>query len=126
LQGGLDFDSGSEGDIYVDGLQNLVNNLKGEEADKLDSILSLLEDKRALREIFSKYVNTDGVLTYIGEKDSDMMSGMSIIATNYKLGEKRIGSMGILGVQRMNYNKALPLVEFTSKLVSEMITRISK
>jgi heat-inducible transcriptional repressor len=126
LQGGLEFDSGSEGDIYVDGLQNLVNNLKGEEADKLDGILSLLEDKRALREIFSKYVNTDGVLTYIGEKDSDMMSGMSIIATNYKLGEKRIGSMGILGVQRMNYNKALPLVEFTSKLVSEMITRISK
>lgn len=126
LQGNLEFDSSSEGDIYVDGLQNLVNNLKGEEADKLESILSLLEDKRALRDIFSKYINTDGVLTYIGEKDSDIMSGMSIIATNYKLGEKRIGSMGILGVQRMNYNKALPLVEFTSKIVSEMITRISK
>jgi len=126
IQSGFEIDANTESDIYVDGLQNLVNNLKGEETEKLESILSLLEDKKALREIFSKYVNTDGVLTYIGERDSDIMSGMSIIATNYKLGEKRIGSMGILGPQRMNYNKALPLVEFTSKLVSEMITRISK
>ena len=126
LQAGFDIDNGSDADVYVDGLQNLVNNLKGEDPERLEIMLSLLEDKKNLKEIFSKYINTDGVYTYIGEKDSDIMSGMSIVATNYKLGEKRIGSMGILGPQRMNYNKALPLVEFTSKLVSEMITRISK
>jgi len=126
LQAGFDMDSGSEADIYVDGLQNLVNSLKGEDPERLEIMLSLLEDKKSLKDIFSKYINTDGVYTYIGERDSDIMSGMSIVATNYKLGEKRIGSMGILGPQRMNYNKALPLVEFTSKLVSEMITRISK
>ena len=126
IQKGFIIESGSDGDVYVDGLQNLVNNLRGDEAEKLEGILNLLGDKKALKEIFSKYENTDGVFTYIGERDSDIMSGMSIVATNYKLGEKRIGSMGILGPQRMNYNKALPLVEFTSKLVSEMITRISK
>jgi heat-inducible transcriptional repressor len=119
-------DNGENYEIYVDGLQNLVNTLKGEEAERLNYIFQLLEDKKQLKDIFGRYIDSDGVVTYIGEKENEQLSGMSIIASNYKMGDKRIGSMGILGPQRMNYNKALSLVEFTSKLVSELITRISK
>ncbi len=119
-------DNGENYEIYVDGLQNLVNTLKGEEAERLNYIFQLLEDKKQLKDIFGRYIDSDGVITYIGEKENEQLCGMSIIASNYKMGDKRIGSMGILGPQRMNYNKALSLVEFTSKLVSELITRISK
>ncbi|MCB1144778.1 MAG: heat-inducible transcription repressor HrcA [Leptospiraceae bacterium] len=122
----FDMDRSGEDDIIVEGLQNLANQMKGEDADKLESLLYLFEDKKNLKNIFSRYIESDGVMTYIGEKDDDFLNGISIIATNYRMGEKRIGSMGILGLQRMHYNKALPLVEFTSKLVSEMLTRISK
>lgn len=119
-------DASENYEIYVDGLQNLVNTLKGEEAERLNSIFQLLEDKKQLKDIFGRYIESDGVITYIGEKENERLCGMSIVASNYRMGEKRIGSMGILGPQRMNYNKALSLVEFTSKLVSELITRISK
>jgi heat-inducible transcriptional repressor len=117
--------SKNEVEIYVDGLQNLVNNFRDDQDVHLESFFSLLEDKNLLRDIFRKYTLSDGVITQIGSEEDERMQGMTIIATSYRMGEKRIGSMGILGPQRMNYNKALPLVEFTSKLVSEMITRIS-
>ncbi len=118
-------DSSNEEDVYIDGLKNLFENFK-EERDKLQNVLSLLEQKKFLREFFSEYMNQDGIYTIIGKDGDEQLSGVSIIATNYKMGEKRIGSMGIIGPQRMNYNRTLPLVEFTSKLVSEMLTKISR
>ena len=84
------------------------------------------DDKKLLKEFFTKYIATDGVSTFIGETNSEHLRGVSIVATSYRMGEKRIGSLGIIGPQRMNYTRALPLVDFTSKIVSEMITKISK
>lgn len=125
LKAGFQMEIKDEVEIYVDGLQNLVNQSKEDSELPLERFFSILEDKPFLRNLFKRYVLTDRVVTYIGDKNDNRMRGISIIATSYRMGEKKIGSMGILGPQRMNYNKALPLVEFTSKLVSEMITRLS-
>ncbi|GBF51412.1 heat-inducible transcriptional repressor, hrcA [Leptospira ryugenii] len=111
--------------LYIDGLKNLYDNFRDED-ERLESILHLFDEKDFLRNFFSEYVPNDGVYTIIGKDGDEKLGGVTIIATNYRMGEKRIGSMGIIGPQRMNYNKALPLLEFTSKLVSEMITKLSR
>lgn len=121
----LQTDNSSEDNIYIDGLKNLVENFR-EEDDRLHNVLALLEEKRFLKSFFSEYVCQDGIYTIIGKDGDDQLSGVSIIATSYRMGEKRIGSMGIIGPQRMNYNRTLPLVEFTSKLVSDMLTKLSR
>jgi heat-inducible transcriptional repressor len=118
-------DSNTEDNIYIDGLKNLADNFRDED-ERLQNVLSLFDEKRFLKTFFSEYVGQDGIYTIIGKKGDGLLAGMSIITTNYKMGEKRIGSMGIIGPQRMNYNKTLPLIEFTSKLVSEMITKLSR
>ncbi|EPG65243.1 heat-inducible transcriptional repressor HrcA [Leptospira wolffii] len=115
----------SEVTFYIDGLKNLYGRFKDEE-DKLSQVLSLLDDKRFLLDMFGEYSEHDGVYTVIGKDGDGLMGGVSIITSGYRMGEKRIGAMGIIGPQRMDYHRALPLVDFTSKLVSEMITRISK
>ncbi len=121
------FDSDDSGEnLYIDGLKNLCNNFKDNESDTLENVLSLLDTKSSLKNFFSQYTHTDGVYTFIGEKEDEQMCGVSIVASSYRMGEKRIGSMGIIGPQRMDYTRALPLVEFTSKLVSEMLTKLSK
>jgi len=114
-----------EDNIYVDGLKNLIETF-GHDRERLESLLQLIEDKNFLKEFFTEYVSQDGVYTIIGKDGDSQLGGVSIIATNYRMGEKRIGSLGIIGTQRMNYNKALPLLEFTSKLVSEMVTKLSR
>lgn len=121
----LQVDNTTDDNIYIDGLKNLVENFK-EDDDYLQNVLTLLEEKNFLKNFFSDYVKQDGIYTIIGKDGDDQLSGVTIIATNYRMGERRIGSMGIIGPQRMNYNKTLPLVEFTSKLVSDMLTKISR
>ncbi|MBM9500075.1 heat-inducible transcription repressor HrcA [Leptospira sp. 201903071] len=115
----------SEVTLYIDGFKNLYSNFRDEE-EQLSQVLSLLDDQGFLRGFFSGHIDQDGVYTIIGKDGDQFMSGVSIITSNYKMGEKKIGALGIIGPQRMDYNKALPLVDFTSKLVSEMVTRISK
>ena len=116
---------GSGSDIYIDGFKNLYNSFRGEES-RLECVMSFLEEKQNIRNFFSGYIDQDGIYTIIGRDDDAHMQGVSIILTNYRMGEKRIGCIGIVGPQYMNYAKALPLVKFTSGLVSEMITKISR
>jgi heat-inducible transcriptional repressor len=118
-------DSNLDDNIYIDGLKNIADNFR-EEDDRLHNVLSLLDEKQFLKKFFSEYVTQDGIYTIIGKEGEDLLGGVTIIATNYRMGEKRIGSMGIIGPQRMNYNRTLPLLEFTSKLVSDMLTKISR
>jgi heat-inducible transcriptional repressor len=118
-------DSKDDDNIYIDGLKNISDGFKDDE-ERLHSIMALLEEKSMLKEFFQEYTNQDGIYTIIGKDGDNNLGGVSIIATSYRMGEKRIGSLGIIGPQRMRYNRALPLVEFTSKLVSEMITKMSR
>lgn len=111
--------------LFIDGLKNIYENLKDNDRE-LHTIMSLLDEKTFIRDFLKEYKDLDGVFTIIGKDGDTQLSGVSIIASNYKMGEKRIGSLGIIGPQRMRYDRALPLVEFTSKLVSEMITKMSR
>lgn len=121
----LQTDNTGDDNIYIDGIKNMVENFR-EEDERLQNVLTLLEEKKFLKQFFSDYINQDGIYTIIGKDGDDQLGGVTIIATNYRMGEKRIGSMGIIGPQRMNYHRTLPLMEFTSKLVSEMLTKISR
>ncbi len=114
-----------EDSLYVDGLKNLIESF-GPEKEKLEGVMQMFDEKRFLKNFFAEYVGLDGIYTIIGKDGDSQLGGVTIIATSYRMGEKKIGSMGIIGPQRMNYNKALPLIEFTSKLVSEMITKLSR
>jgi heat-inducible transcriptional repressor len=126
LQSAFLSDSSEQTELYIDGIQNLFSNFKDESTEILDSVFSLLDDKKLLKEFFKQYTYSDGVTTYIAEEGNDQLRGVSIIASSYRMGEKRIGSLGVIGPQRMNYTKTLPLVDFISKILSEMVTKISK
>lgn len=125
LSGAIASNSIDEDSLYVDGLKNLIESF-GPEKERLEGLLQMFDEKRFLKDFFAEYVGLDGIYTIIGKDGDSKLGGVTIIATSYRMGEKKIGSMGIIGPQRMNYNKALPLIEFTSKLVSEMITKISR
>ena len=118
-------DRNDEDGIYIDGFKNLHTSFRDDES-QLGYVLSMLEEKKFIKDFFSQYISHDGVYTIIGRDGDKQMKGISIILSNYRMGEKRIGCLGIIGPQNMNYGRVLPLVRFTSNLVSEMITKISK
>ncbi len=114
-------------DVFVEGVQNILHIPEMNENNKLRSFLHLIENRDNLLTIMQKSIRQEGVQTYIGEEiEDENASGCSLIASSYKIGNNNVGTLGIIGPTRMNYKKVLPLVDYASKIVSDILTKISK
>lgn len=114
-------------DLFVDGIENLLKIPEMIEAEQLKKLLRLMEEKRLLRNIMERNLEKEGVHTLIGGEIAEAeVSGCSIVSTSYKIGNKSVGVLGIIGPTRMDYEKVVPLVDYTGKVVSEFLTKMSK
>ncbi len=123
----LALSNSDESELCLDGIENLLKIPEMVEQERLNSLLSIIEEKNILRAIMEASMEVDGINTLIGEEISDeKVSGCSIVATSYKIGNRKVGAIGIIGPTRMDYEKVVPLVDYSGKVVSDLLTQISK
>ncbi len=116
-----------ESELYIDGVENLLKIPEMVESARLNSLLNIIEDRETLRGILERLMEREGISTLIGDEiENERVSGCSMVATGYKIGNKRVGVIGILGPTRMDYEKAVPLIDYTGNLVSDFLTQMSK
>ena len=48
---------------------------------------------------------------------------MSLVAANYRSGERPLGTIGVLGPMRMEYARAIPLVDYVTKVFEGILNR---
>jgi heat-inducible transcriptional repressor len=116
-----------EPELYIDGVENLLHIPEMVEAERLRGLLHLIEEKKVLKAIMEKTMEKEGVHTLIGEEITEAeVSGCSIVSSSYKIGNKKVGVVGVIGPTRMDYEKVVPLVDYTGKIFSEFLTKMSK
>ena len=112
--------------LYIDGIENLLHIPDMIESDRMGTLLHLLRERNILKLLMEKNIEMEGITTYIGEEiDGEDIAGCSLISSSYKIGDKNVGSLGILGPTRMDYEKVVPLVDYTGKMVSDLLTKIA-
>ncbi|MBI5375993.1 MAG: heat-inducible transcription repressor HrcA [Candidatus Schekmanbacteria bacterium] len=120
----LMFSFSGEGEIYYDGTSNLIEEPEFSGTEEMKKLLSAFEEKSLILKILDKCLAANGVTIYIGAEASiGEMADLSIIAATYKKGDKAIGTLGVLGPKRMNYSMVIPIVNYTAKTVSELLTQ---
>ena len=79
-------------------------------------------DKARLVKILNQCIQGGGVRVLIGE-DSELTSELdfSVVATAYAVGDRPLGTLGILGPSRMDYEKIIPLVTFLGETLSQAL-----
>ncbi|KPL04278.1 MAG: hypothetical protein AMJ90_01465 [candidate division Zixibacteria bacterium SM23_73_2] len=112
-----------EENIHLGGTLNIVNQPEFQNQDKLSSLIELLEEKKTLAELFSRKGISEGITITIGKehKHSDF-SSLSLVTSAYQAKDLK-GTIGIVGPKRMKYAKLVSLVDYTSKLLSEILSR---
>jgi len=112
--------------VFTSGVDKLFSLYAGNKSKKqLDVVGDLFESRDYLTNIFKRSTSLDDVSVLIdGDRDT-RLSGLSIVSASYKMGERKIGSIGIVGPNRMDYTRVISVVEYISMLISGMITRIS-
>jgi heat-inducible transcriptional repressor len=111
--------------LIVKGQANLLENTKAlDELEKIRKLFEDIENKRELVQLLGLAEAGEGVRIFIGSENRLFsMSGSSLIVAPYKNSEEKIvGVLGIIGPTRMNYARIIPMVDYTAKVVSRLLT----
>jgi heat-inducible transcriptional repressor len=109
------------GQIFLRGTANILQQPDYESAEKIQPLLEALEQRymliNFLKETFD--FNTQHLIVKIGsENEQAEMKGYSFVVTNYCVGVSSLGVVGIVGPRRMNYAKTIRTVQCIARNLS--------
>jgi len=109
--------------VYLSGTLNMLNQPEFRDISKVKTLLSLLEQDQVLKELLTEGVGSeDSVAVKIGaEHKVEGLESCSTITATYQVDGKVIGSVGIIGPTRMDYENAVSIVEFMTQHLSQMM-----
>src|SRR5690606_10951655 len=111
--------------LIVRGQSNLLKDLTAEEdLERIRQLFDDLEAKRDLLQLLGLAETAEGVKIFIGsETVLFSLSGSSLVVAPFHDEARRIvGVIGIIGPTRLNYARIIPMVDYTAKLVSRLLT----
>jgi heat-inducible transcriptional repressor len=111
--------SGGDSDdrqLIVRGHANLLERVR--------SLFDALETKRGVIDLLGRAERADGVRIFIGSENKLFsLSGSSTIVAPYRDSQGRIvGVIGVIGPTRLNYARVIPMVDYTARVVSRLLT----
>jgi len=114
------------GEVYRDGLANMLSEPEFSEPEKAKQTLELFEDRGMLDELLSRTVfesDAQGVHVIIGGEETwEQLGDCSLIIARYGSSAHAMGAVGILGPLRMAYSRGVSTVRFVSDLMSELVS----
>lgn len=109
-------------EFIVQGEKNLVRYTKNADHEQLQQLFEIFDRKREMLGLFDRCVHNAGVKIFIGQEAGFAGFGdCSVITAPYSLGGKPIGVLGVIGPSRMNYDKIIPVVDVTARLLSNAL-----
>ncbi len=120
--------SGSLGErksLIVRGQSNLLKDLTAfDDLERIRMLFDDLEQKRDLAQLLGLAEGGDGVRIFIGSENKLFsLSGSSlVVAPFHDETHKIVGVLGVIGPTRINYGRIIPMVDYTAKLMSRLVT----
>lgn len=114
------------GNIIIRGQSRLLEDVKAiEDLEKARQLLAALEEQETMMRLLEATQGADGVQIYIGTENTLFdHSGWSMVVSPYKTPENRIiGAIGVIGPTRLNYKRIIPLVDYTSRVMTRLLEK---
>ncbi|HHY06034.1 MAG TPA: HrcA family transcriptional regulator, partial [Clostridia bacterium] len=92
--------------------------------EKVKDLLELLEEEEVLQEVLNTGQKV-GISVKIGKENPyEELENCSLITATYELEGRIIGTLGVLGPTRMEYAKAISIVEFLTLALTEGLRKL--
>jgi len=111
--------------LVVTGERNLLNAEDlASNMDRLRQLFDLFEQKTGLLHLLDESQKAQGVQIYIGgESGLVPLDECSVVTAPYEVGGQVLGTLGVIGPTRMAYERVIPIVDITAKLLSNALAR---
>ncbi|MFA5083380.1 MAG: heat-inducible transcriptional repressor HrcA [Hydrogenophilaceae bacterium] len=114
----------SESDYVISGEVNLLRTPDlSADMERLRRLFNLFEHKTDLMQLLDMSDKAGGVQLYIGaESGVSPLDECSVIAAPYEVDGQVVGTLGVIGPTRMAYERVIPIVDITARLLSNALS----
>ncbi|MDD4882786.1 MAG: heat-inducible transcriptional repressor HrcA [Gallionellaceae bacterium] len=114
----------SESDYVISGEVNLMRTPDlSADMERLRRLFNLFEHKTDLMQLLDMSDKAGGVQLYIGaESGVSPLDECSVIAAPYEVDGQVVGTLGVIGPTRMAYERVIPIVDITARLLSNALS----
>ncbi len=118
-------------ELYLEGVGGLLENLTEGDYEDLRQMMRILEEREKLSNMLSERMSAMGedkkITVSIGaENELKEMKNLSIVTSAYKVGDKTVGMVGIIGPKHMEYTRMMSLVNFVGGMLETAIENWQK
>jgi len=110
--------------LIVRGQANLIDDSAAADLERVRQLLDELEDRQEIARLLEGARDAPGCRIFIGSENRMFaLSGSSVIAAPYRGSQGQvIGVVGVIGPTRLNYARVVPMVDFTAKALTRLMT----
>jgi heat-inducible transcriptional repressor len=123
-EGLASWSGGEERQLIVRGQAHLLEDLKViEDLERVRHLFDDLESRRDVIDLLGRAERAEGVRIFIGSENKlfSMSGSSTIIAPYHDRAGRIVGVIGVIGPTRLNYARVIPMVDYTSKVVSKLL-----
>ena len=111
----------AEEDFVLSGQTNLMGFTELADVEQLRRLFDAFQEKQAILHLLDRCIYAQGVQIFIGhESRTSGLDGMSVVTAPYESGGRVVGVLGVIGPTRMAYNRVIPIVDLTARLLSNV------
>jgi heat-inducible transcriptional repressor len=115
----------SADDLLMGGTSRLLETLSAQGTPHLDDLVDLLEERRNLLELLYDALRQDGLYLRIGsEMGSPTLQGCSLVAANYGVANRNLGTVSVIGPTRMDYQRVISAVRTSAEDLSGLLEEL--
>jgi len=110
-------------EVFVEGASNLIGSSRISDPERVREILRTLEEKGRLLGLLGRVLDAEGVQVVIGrERSGAGLPDLSVVTSTYRADQRVMGTVGIVGPTRMEYARAIALVDHLAGVLSRLLS----
>ena len=110
-------------DYVMAGQTNLMEYAEMANMEQLRQLFDAFNAKRDVLHVLDKSIKAEGMQVFIGEESGySAFESCSVITAPYKVSDEVVGVLGVIGPTRMAYDRVIPLVDVTAKLLGSLLS----
>lgn len=110
------------GDFVLAGQHNLMDFAELSDIETLRRLFDAFSQKQLMIDLLDRSISAQGVQIFIGDESGyGILDNCSVVTAPYRVGDDAIGVLGVIGPTRMPYDRVVPIVEVTARLLGSAL-----
>ena len=117
-----DYIVNNSGDVVMEGENKILQHPEYSDAEKVKNFLSVVTNKNRLAGLLKEDTNDIEINIKIGGgSDENMPTDCSLVTATYSSSGVKIGTYGVIGPRRMDYQKVVSVLEGVGKILEDIL-----